>query len=349
MTVSPRISFGMIVLNGEPFLRYNLRALYPFAHEIIVVEGAAPGAANIATPDGHSRDETLRTLERFKADEDPDDKLIILTRDGFWEEKDAMSQAYAQRATGDYLWQVDVDEFYHPEDMQTILDLLRADPEMTAVSFETLFFWGAPHVRVDGWYLRRGDGVFHRLFKWGPGYQYVTHRPPTVHDEQGRDLRSLKWLKAETLQRRGIYLYHYSLLLPKQVREKSDYYQHAAWSQREGARLWAEEVYMQLKKPYRVHNVYQQPSWLSPFEGTPPPQVRQLWQDLTTGTLDVDLRPMMDAERLLQSRRYRLGRAFLRAYDHFDRRLVALNDARWRWIKRASRLKRRLLNQELPS
>ena len=27
----PRITFGMIVLNGEPFLEYNLRSLYPFA------------------------------------------------------------------------------------------------------------------------------------------------------------------------------------------------------------------------------------------------------------------------------------------------------------------------------
>ena len=55
----PRITFGMIVLNGEPFIRYNLRALYPFAHQIIVVEGAAPAAANIATGDGHSSDGTL--------------------------------------------------------------------------------------------------------------------------------------------------------------------------------------------------------------------------------------------------------------------------------------------------
>ena len=32
---------------------------------------------------------------------------------GFWPgEKDEQSRAYAARATGDYLWQVDVDEFY---------------------------------------------------------------------------------------------------------------------------------------------------------------------------------------------------------------------------------------------
>ena len=66
----PRVTFGIIVLNGEPFTRYNLRALYPSAHEIIVVEGVVPVAASIATRDGHSTDGTLEALYRFKAEED---------------------------------------------------------------------------------------------------------------------------------------------------------------------------------------------------------------------------------------------------------------------------------------
>ena len=28
----PKVTFGIIVLNGEPFVRYCLRSLYPFAH-----------------------------------------------------------------------------------------------------------------------------------------------------------------------------------------------------------------------------------------------------------------------------------------------------------------------------
>src|SRR5690606_14789777 len=112
-----------------------LRALYPFAHEIIVAEGAAPGARNIATGDGHSRDGTLDILRRFKAEEDPEDKLTIVTAEdeghpnGFWPgEKDEQSQAYAKRATGDYLWQVDMDEFYRAEEMARVLAMLGDDP-----------------------------------------------------------------------------------------------------------------------------------------------------------------------------------------------------------------------------
>ena len=225
MSELPRISFGIIVLNGEPFVRYTLRAIYPFAHEIIVVEGAAPGAATIATPDGHSLDSTLHTLHDFKAKEDPENKLTVVTRDGFWTEKDEMSQAYAERATGDYLWQVDIDEFYLPEQMTAICDMLIAEPSISAVSFDTTFFWGAPDYRVDSWYLRRGAAEFHRLFKWGAGYRYVTHRPPTVVNSAGVDLRDLHWIRgADIVTARGIFLYHYALLLPKQVREKCEYY-----------------------------------------------------------------------------------------------------------------------------
>ncbi len=308
----PRITFGIIVLNGEPFTRYTLRALYPYAHEIIVVEGAAPAAANVATPDGHSIDGTLEVLRHFKATEDPEDKLRIITREGFWTEKDEMSQAYAECATGDYLWQVDVDEFYKDEDIQAIIAMLRDDPTITAMSFKTLTFWGAPDYVVDGWYLQRGNAIFHRLFKWGEGYRYITHRPPTVHDDQGRDLRGLHWVDSRQLSKRGILMYHYSLLLPKQVIAKSDYYGNADWIALDGAARWAQENYLQLKNPFRVHNVYQWPSWLVAYSGEHPRMVAVMWRDIQNGVVNVDTRDNTDVEALLRSFRYRAGRFYWR-------------------------------------
>ena len=315
MSGSPRISFGMIVLNGEPFIRYNLRALYPFAHEIIVVEGAAPGAKNIAAPDGHSLDGTLESLRRFKAREDPDDKLVIVTRDGFWSEKDEMSQAYAERATGDYLWQVDVDEFYQPADMRAVIDLLRGDPSITAVSFKTITFWGAPDYRVEAWHHRRGAAEYHRLFKWGAGYRYTTHRPPTVVDDAGRDLRDLRWLRAKDMEECGINLYHYSLLLPKQVREKCEYYSRAEWAKREGAALWAQEAYFGLRRPYHTHNVDEYPGCLYRYSGEHPPQVERMWRDISATGSPYEIRPSADIEALLRSPRYKIGRALVMAAE----------------------------------
>ncbi len=103
MTSHIRITFGMIVLNGEPFVRYNLRSLYPWAHQIIVVEGACRTARAVATPDGHSTDGTLRSLQRFQAEEDPEKKVLVVhardegLEDGFWPEKTEMCQAFARR------------------------------------------------------------------------------------------------------------------------------------------------------------------------------------------------------------------------------------------------------------
>ena len=330
----PRVSFGIIVLNGEPFTRYCLRALYPFAHEILVVEGAAPAAAKVATPDGRSTDGTLETLCRFKAEEDPEDKVHIITGDGFWSEKDEQSQAYAERANGEYLWQVDIDEFYDPRDMQTILEMLRDDPKITAVSFKQVTLWGGFDYLVDGWYLRRGSDIYHRLFKWGSGYQYVTHRPPTVLDPQGRDLRQLKWVNGHELARLNICLYHYSLLFPKQVIEKCEYYGSATWLQREKAQRWAREVFLGLKSPFRVHNVYRYPSWLERYDGDHPPQRKVLRDDIITGRITVQTRSTDDIEILLNSFSYRLGRAVIKHLEPFDRLRLHL----WRLLTRGLRI-----------
>ncbi len=327
MNALPRITFGIIALNGEPFLRYNLRALYPFAHEIIVVEGAAPAAKNIATADGHSRDSTLQTLRDFQANEDPQGKLQVITRDGYWSEKDEMSQAYAAAATGDYLWQVDVDEFYQPADMRAVCEMLAADASISAVSFQTLTFWGAPDYIVDGWNHRRGAGEYHRLFKWGAGFQYAAHRPPTVLDAQGRDTRGQGWIRGEELAKRGIHLYHYSLLLPKQVREKCDYYSHADWAKRADARRWAEEAWFALRRPYHAHTVAKYPACLYRYQGEHPPQMRQLWRDISAADSPHEIRRRDDIEALLGSRRYQLGRALVMAADR---------PARWRrsnWMR----------------
>lgn len=310
----PRITFGIIVLNGEPFIRYTLRALYPFAYQIIVVEGATSSARNIATHDGHSRDTTLATLHNFKATEDPGDKLIIITHDGFWAEKDEMSQAYAQHATGDYLWQVDVDEFYQPQDIQTIRQMLQADPSITAISFKTITFWGAPHYAVDSWYLRRSAENYHRIFKWGKNYTYITHRPPTVYNANGENLRDIHWVNAEQTVKHGIRMYHYSLLLPKQVLEKCDYYSNAEWAKRQGALDWAHNAYLSLNRPYHVHNIEEYPAWLYRYTGEHPPQLQAMWEDIVHSS-DFDIRSTTDIEILLKSKHYRIGRFVVKYAD----------------------------------
>jgi hypothetical protein len=315
--MTPRITFGMIVLNGEPFTRYNLRALYPFAHQIIVVEGAVASNTANATPDGHSLDGTLDVLQAFKRDEDPDNKVVLVTKDGFWSEKDEMSQAYAQHATGDYLWQVDNDEFYLPQDMQQIINLLRENPSITQITVPTRTFWGGLEYVVDGWYLRT-EGDYQRIFKWDTGYRYVKHRPPTVHNAQNQNVRYIRPISATTLRKKGIIMAHYSLLFPSQVTRKSAYYSRVAWEPAKNVDAmenWAHDNFLHLKNPFRVHNVYQYPSWLERYKGEHPPQILAMWRDMATGVIAIERRRTDDIERLLANPLYQLARPIVQYSD----------------------------------
>lgn len=330
----PRISFGIIVLNGEPFTRYNLRALYPFAHEIIVVEGANESAKAIASPIGHSTDGTLDVLQRIKAEEDHENKIMIVTaedegyEDGFWSgEKLEQSQAYAKRATGDWLWQVDIDEFYKPKDIAWISRNLLTRTDVWNISFRQIQFWGGLDWIVDGWFTRYEFVEINRIFRWNQNYVYSSHRPPTILNEHGVDIRKFGWVRSKELLKLGVYLYHYSFLFPCQVKNKSEIYSSVTWGDFRYMNEWRKNSYDALKKPYHVHNVYRSPSWLEPYKGNHPPVILNMWEDVINNRLDasLNLRNTNDIEILLRSRSYRFGRTILKAIGPiviWSRRLV---------------------------
>lgn len=339
-----RITFGMIVLNGEPFTRYNLRSIYPWAHQIIVVEGACRAAAALANEMGHSTDGTLEVLRQFQADEDPEGKLTIVTAedeghpDGFWPgEKHEMSQAYAKRTTGNYLWQMDVDEFYREEDMPRILELLHNGAD--AVTFPTLMFWGGIQFVEDGQYMRNHKGrEFHRLFRWGPGFRYATHRPPTVMDADGHDLRNMRWVRASELDQNRLYMYHYSMLLPKQVKEKCSYYSRVEWAEFEKIERWVQETYFDLKHPFAVCHTMSVPlSWLDEYKGTHSQQVLKMIEDIREGLYPkIELRSTDDILRAIRSPRYRVGRLARKLWVSF----LPVRNTVWTWLARWSFLGR---------
>ena len=164
----PRITFGIIILNGEPFIRYNLRAIYPFAHEILIVEGAYWASSITATADGHSTDNTLEELYRFKREEDPRGIITIITKEGLWSGLTEQCQAWTEKVTGDYIWAIDIDEFYKPDDMQKVISLIKNDPEITMISFKLIQFCFNFDYTIHSCrdYFKHGIMEFRRIFKF---------------------------------------------------------------------------------------------------------------------------------------------------------------------------------------
>lgn len=314
MASVPRVSFGIIALNAQPFLEYNLRALYPFAHQLLVVEGATSAARSLATAQGHSQDETMDMLLRFQEKEDPENKLQIITAkdrgysDGFWPEKDDMSHAYSERITGDWLWQVDSDEFYKIEDMHAVLSILDEDPDITAVSFPYYeFFGGFDYVITGKWQLVEYP-LIPRLFRWKTGYKYLAHRPATVVNESGKDLRAISWVRSPKNGNSAILLFHYSYVFPKQAAQKVGYYSNVDWTDSfRGNQKWLDESFFKLAAPLflgeRGKPILQ---WLERYRGPHPELIDQLREDIRQGIVREPLRRTEDIEALLASPGYRL-------------------------------------------
>ena len=342
MSNIPLITFGIIVLNGEPFLHYNLRSIYPYAHQIIIVEGAVRSASKNATPDGHSRDGTLENIYRFKDKEDKEDKVQIISRDGFWNEKDEMSVVYAQKATGKFLWQIDVDEFYHSEDIEKVIDIIGKDPSVSGLSFCWKNFWGGFNYLANGWeysdHLNRMNGI-RRVFRWSQNYKYISHRPPTVVDDKNRNLCEMNWLGPDATSKFGIYCYHYGMVFPGQAKEKTQYYLNM-WESHKGMKVWYRDTYCQLKNPFSILHGMKPPSWLTRFKDEHPHSVRQLMNDIRTGKVNVEVRGTEDIENLLNSTWYQIFTFILKlrnAYRNLFRTLRAhfkqwtgQPQARWR-------------------
>lgn len=64
---------------------------------------------------------------------------------------------------------------------------------------------------------------------------------------------------------------------------------------------WADQNYLQIQNPYRVHNVYRYPSWLKHYTRRHPPQVLAMWESVRTQKADTHsvLRATEDVEHLL--------------------------------------------------
>jgi hypothetical protein len=77
---------------------------------------------------------------------------------------------------------------------------------------------------------------------------------------------------------------------------------------------------LNLKNPYRVHNVYEYQSWLERFDGKHPPQIQALMNDIKSGVVKTEVRKTDDIEKLLRSPVYKIGRAFLKRREQLQRK-----------------------------
>ena len=103
---------------------------------------------------------------------------------GKFNEKDEQCKAYMQFINHDidYLWNLDSDEIYKPDDIETIIKLLE-DEQYTSVGIRSCSFYGGFDDYIGGFELNKDN--FLRIFKVYKGATWKTHRPPTIIAPEG--------------------------------------------------------------------------------------------------------------------------------------------------------------------
>lgn len=219
-----KLTFGIIVLNGDFFLQQILESIYPVAHAICIAEG--PVQYHYHRGVMVSNDDTLKIIRSFP---DPQHKIKVVHE--YYKEKTEQCRAWFNMVPmdTDYIICNDADEVHTPQDIETLVKFLEEE-DPTSVGFVSDSFYGG-FDRVIGGFER--EHSFKRVLKYFPGSFYRTHRQPTLssvpanqkddsYDIVGKDITGVQLYEAT-----GITMWHGSYVSPKAVKEKIDYYEHA--------------------------------------------------------------------------------------------------------------------------
>lgn len=216
-----QIAVAGIVLNGEPFLdAWKEQALYITKNPkfIYLTEGACNTTDQFGygvksglfcDQHGHSIDNTFNWAKNSNVN--------LIYRDEMWPNKLEMFKAQEPLYKDiDFVWEIDIDEFYQKEDIDKILDYLSSlNKPLLKMSIPGYQFWGDYHTAIKAPNGEWGDFVGDRIFSWNSGSQWVNHRPPTVANNAKLIFDASKL---------NVKMFHYSYCTKKQIEFKAEYY-----------------------------------------------------------------------------------------------------------------------------
>jgi len=228
-----KISFETIVFNAvstlpKGMLELCIKNVLPYAHEIFIIEGATKAAdghywdGNTLpfTKDGRSTDDTIEVISNLE--KQYSDKIKVVIGNGFWPGKTSMFNSV--EPTGDFVWQIDSDEFYHQSDMEKLVGMLEAWQPHQVEFYANHFFGGFDYCideRESGW---GNDPPWRRIFKNIPGRsKWLRHEPPIYSIDGFPNERGFVINRDKTLQA-GIKLFHYAYVQKSQIDFKTKFF-----------------------------------------------------------------------------------------------------------------------------
>lgn len=212
----------ILALNEEFWLRLQLDHIYDFFDEILIIEGTERKSGGHGVPnefvskDGLSVDRTKVVIESF---DDKDNKIKHI-RHGFCNDKVELCNIAYEQSTGDYVWEIDADEFYPLGMMNSIKNYLINNTDVNQINFRMLFFLDFENCIHGRQGERWGDNIdICRIFRKETGNKFISHRPPVIkYNTPGRII-----MRDESLKNSWV-MYHYGYVFDWQVERKAKFY-----------------------------------------------------------------------------------------------------------------------------
>lgn len=210
--------------NEEEFAPLVLRSIYKEVDRILVIEGAVANRPN-STPDGHSTDKTRDIIADFKANHDPDKKVVLISINKHWKNLEEMKQTFLDMSTpGDWIIINDADEFYKPEDIARLRRAIDLNPHATEFVPNFLHFYGDfNHVAVPG---PEWQPQHQRIFKYVRGMKYNSH--PVATDPAGHCTYFSPHYQHRRVMLNNFFIFHYGYArsnMDQIMKDKQAYYE----------------------------------------------------------------------------------------------------------------------------
>jgi glycosyltransferase involved in cell wall biosynthesis len=239
------IHFFTIVLNGEPFIRYHIDVFKQLScnWHWHIIEGVADLKHDTAWSvqngglvtdeihqNGRSKDGTSEYIDEI-AKLYPENITVYRKPEGvFWDGKREMVNAPLANIQEEcLLWQVDVDELWTVEQINTARQLFITHPEKTAAFYWCWYFVGEDLViSTRNCYAQNPQQDWLRTWRFKPGAFWAAHEPPVLVESLGEGQQQNvaavnPFLHGET-EKQGLIFQHFAYVTAEQLKFKEQYY-----------------------------------------------------------------------------------------------------------------------------
>jgi hypothetical protein len=271
-----RVSYALNVLNGEPFIWYQLKSIYEHAHEIVLVEGAYKKFAHAARG-FRSADDTIKIIKNYP---DPEKKIKLITRDYYYDDRVGMCNEFMADLTGDILWQVDVDEFYSNKTHRYVKQLFDKDEELDQISFNFVDYYGGFEYVIEGYDDSLLDVI--RVNRIYPGMRWFSQRPPKL-ELNGNELIPREQINGKEMRYAGHLMHNATMLFDNQVRDKFEYYANMWPKGVIGSRDWYVASWKNFEIKFCVAGMRNTLTYLVPRTSALPEGLEEMHVDISSG------------------------------------------------------------------